>query len=423
MPAAADTPDVTATLAPHRSRSLTRSGLLIGAATAWGMGLNIVFHFALAHILDPGEYSLLASGLVLIYIVTIPAVALQAAVARDVASHLAAGEEVEAGVALRESLLAVSRLMIGLVLVGAVLAYPAIVLLNVHRELFMVAVGASAIAALVLPAAWGGLQGAQRFGALGFNQALTATAKLIVGAGLALAGIGVTGIMFGVAGATAAAAIAALVPLRGLWELGHGQPLNPRRLFSVYVTAAAVIFSLFAILTSIDLLVARAAFTPHVAGLYAAASVGARTLLLLPVAVTTVLFPRVATLQDAARERRHLVAGVAVVAAGAALGTAIMFLAPGPILDIAFGPSYRGAGSWLGPLGLAMSFYAVANVYCFHFVSLGRMRYAVVLGGVVIAQICLFAALHARPAQLVGIQIGCGLATVVASELFDRLTE
>jgi hypothetical protein len=28
--------------------------------------------------------------------------------------------------------------------------------------------------------------------------------------------------------------------------------------------------------------------------------------------------------------------------------------------------------------------------------------------------------LHARPAQLVGIQIACGLATVVASELFDR---
>jgi O-antigen/teichoic acid export membrane protein len=384
------------------------------------MALNIVFHFVLAHILDPDEYSLLASGLVLIYIVTIPAVALQAGVARDVASHLAAGEEGEAGVALRESLSAVSRLMVGLVLVGALLAYPTIVLLNIHRELFMVAVGASAVAALALPVAWGGLQGAQHFGELGFNQALTATAKLLVGAGLALGGIGVTGIMFGVAGATAAAAVAALVPLRGYWEISRGRPINPRRIFSVYVTSAAVIFSLFALLTSIDLLVARAALTAHVAGLYAAASVGARTLLLLPVAVTTVLFPRVATLQDTVRERRHLVAGVAVVAAGAAVGTAIMFAIPGPILDIAFGPSYRGASNWLGPLGLAMSFYAVANVYAFHFVSLGRMRYALVLAGVVVAQICLFGVLHARPAQLVGIQIACGLATVVASELFDR---
>ena len=39
------------------------------------------------------------------------------------------------------------------------------------------------------------------------------------------------------------------------------------------------------------------------------ASVGARVLLLVPIGVTTVLFPRVAVLRDRSRERRHLLAG------------------------------------------------------------------------------------------------------------------
>ena len=66
-------------------------------------------------------------------------------------------------------------------------------------------------------------------------------------------------------------------------------------------------------LATSDLLVAKLAFPSGQAGDYAAASVGARVLLLIPIAVTTVLFPRVATLRDRRRERTHLLAGLLAV--------------------------------------------------------------------------------------------------------------
>src|SRR5213083_2131464 len=100
MPVLVEASDSWRTVLTRRRTSLTRSGLVIGAAVAWGTALNILFHFVLAHILRPGEYSLLASGATLVFIVTVPTVALQAAVAREVAAKLDAGLPDEAGVVL-----------------------------------------------------------------------------------------------------------------------------------------------------------------------------------------------------------------------------------------------------------------------------------------------------------------------------------
>src|SRR5436305_253795 len=136
----------------------------------------------------------------------------------------------------------------------------------------------------------------------------------------------------------------------------------------------------------------------------AGATVGARVLLLVPIGVTTVLFPRVAVLRDRARERRHLLAGLGVVGLLGALTTAALWLAAGPLIRHVFGDKYAAAIPWLGPLSLAMALYALATVYVYHFLSLARGRFALVLVGIFAAQLAAFAALHGRPADLIGVQ-------------------
>jgi O-antigen/teichoic acid export membrane protein len=143
--------------------------------------------------------------------------------------------------------------------------------------------------------------------------------------------------------------------------------------------------------------------------------------LLVPIAATTVLFPRVATLDDRARETRHLAAGLAVVAAASALATALAWAFAEPIIDLLFGSEYAAAESWLGPLCLAMALYGLAVVFLYHFLALGRARIAGVLVLLLGAQTVAYAVFHAEPADLIGVQIAFGAAAVVACEAWYLL--
>jgi O-antigen/teichoic acid export membrane protein len=225
--------------------------------------------------------------------------------------------------------------------------------------------------------------------------------------------------MAGVAGATALTLVLTLLPLRDLWNAAVRS--GARRLATLPNAAAATGLTLLTALASVDVLVAKLAFPPSTAAAYGVASVGARVLLLLPIGVTTVLFPRVATLRDRARERRHLLAGLAVVAALGAIATAILWVLADPIVTKVFGEKYAAAVPWLGPLSLAMALYALATVYMYHFLSLARARFALVLCGVFALQLLLFGLLHARPAELIGVQLGVSALTLAAAEAWYLL--
>jgi len=149
--------------------------------------------------------------------------------------------------------------------------------------------------------------------------------------------------------------------------------------------------------------------------------VASKVLLLVPIAATTVLFPRVATLHDRARERWHLVAGLAVVAAASALSTALAWAFAEPIIDLLFGSEYAAAESWLGPLCLAMALYGLAIVYLYHFLALGRARAGAALVLLLTAQIVAYALFHGEPSELIGVQLAFGAATVVACEAWYLL--
>src|SRR5581483_6145601 len=194
------------------------------------------------------------------------------------------------------------------------------------------------------------------------------------------------------------------------------RPLPRHRLATLPNAAAATGLTTLTALASSDLLVAKLSFAGGRAGDYAAASVGARVLLLIPIAVTTVLFPRVATLRDPGRERRHLLAGLGAVALASAAATALLWTLAKPLIDLTFGAKYDDAAPWLGPLSVAMALYALATVYLYHFLSLGRSRFAIWLVAVLAAQLALFAALHGSPSQLIGVQLGVSAATLAAAE-------
>ena len=401
-----------------RGRGLVGSGIVVGVAVAAANGLNVAFQLALARILDPAEYSLLAALFTVVLVAQVTTIAFQASVAREMAQSLAAGRQAEAGAALRDTVARVLVWTAVLLVVTAVAFGPVTAAFGLHRSVPMAATVVTVAVALAIPVAWGALQAAHFFVALGLVQIFFAGARLAAGLGIGLAGGGSGAVMIGVAAATALGLAVSLLPLRGLWEAARSLPSSRRRLATLPNAAAAVGLTLLLALPSFDLLVAKIAFASHRAGVYAAASIGARGLLLVPMGVVTVLFPRVATLGDPARERRYLLGGLAVVAAVSAVAIAVFFAAGRPLLEATFGSKYRGAAAWLGPLSIAMALYALANVYLYHFLSLGRSRFALVLIGIFAVQLAAFGAFHSRPAELIGVQIAVSAVTLAAAELW-----
>jgi O-antigen/teichoic acid export membrane protein len=404
---------------PERpARGLLAPGIFVGVAVVVANGLNAVFQVALARILDPAEYSLLVALVVITLIAAVPPLAFQAAVAREVAVALAEERPGVAGAAIRDTVRGLVPWALAILALGGI-AYGMLEAFGRGDAGATLATAATISAALVIPAVWGGLQGARLFLVLGLAHLTFAGTRLAAGLGIGLAGGDAGAVMGGVAGATAVTLLVTFVPLRDL--LGAAARSGARRLATLPNAAAATGLTLLTALASVDVLVAKLAFPPSTAGAYGVASVGARVLLLVPIGVTTVLFPRVAVLGDRDAERRHLLAGLGVVAGLGALTTAVLWGFAGPLVRGIFGHKYEAAVPWLGPLALAMALYALATVYMYHFLSLARARFALVLVGVFAIQLALFAALHAKPADLIGVQIGVSALSVLAAEAWYLL--
>jgi O-antigen/teichoic acid export membrane protein len=400
---------------PATARELLGPGLFVGAAVVVANGLNAAFQIALARILSPAEWSLLLALVIVTLIAAVPPLAFQAAVAREVAVALAEGRRGDAGASLRDTVRGLIPWALAVLVLGGV-AYPVLAALGRGDAGATVATAATISGALVIPAVWGGLQGARLFVTLGLAHLTFAGTRFAAGLGIGLAGGGAAAVMGGVAAATAFTLGLTLLPLRDLWRAAERS--TGRRLATLPNAAAATGLTVLMALSTVDFLVAKLAFPSNVAAAYGVASVAARVLLLVPIGVTVVLFPRVATLRDPARARRHLLAGLGVVALVGAVTTALLWSLAGPLVRAIFGHEYAAAIPWLGPLSLAMALYALTTVYLYHFLSLARTRFALVLVGVFAAQLIAFAILHDRPAELIGVQIAAAAITLAGAELW-----
>lgn len=409
--------------APEVSKSgLLRSGAIVTAITALANGLNVVFHFSVARFLEPDEYALLTTIFAVTAIATVPLLAVQSNVARELSILLGKDETQAAAVVLRAMFALVARFALGVCLLLALLAWPAIEVLHIERPLPILATALAIVVAVPIPAAWGALQASERFTALSVNQATAPFFKLLFGVGLAALGFGASAITFGVAAATLIALMLALRALRPLLDAAPRERLRiqARRLIGGYALGAAVCLTTFTALIQTDVIWARATLSPSAAGDYAAASVMTSFVLLVPVGVTTVLFPRIARMGEDPAGRRPLVVGLAAVGGLSLFFLAAFAIAPKLLLELAFGNDYDGAAPWLLPLGVAMAAYGLVAVYLNHFLAQGRTQYVAVLLTALVLQQIAFLLFSGSGWRIVWVQVTCSLATVLASEVFER---
>lgn len=402
------------------ARGLLRSGLLVSAVVLLGNACNILFHVGTARLMGRDEYSLLTTMFAVFLVASVPLLAIQATVTREMTVLLEQGDEHGAGLVLRSTLRTVLRAGLITVAVAAVLFYPLMTVLNINRPLPILAVVVAFLVQIPSPIAGGALQASERFTTISWTQALQAVLKLGLGLGLAALGFGASAVTFGVAAAIVVSVALMFWVLRPILRQAKGHPLPARRIIGAYAVGAAAALGFNTILLNTDLVWARGALGAGQAGLYAAASVATSVLLLIPIGLNTVLFPRVARLGGEDGMRGHLWLAAGIVGLVAAPAVALLFLIPTQLLHIAFGTQYDAAAPWLGPLGIAMAMYAMTIVYLNHLLALGRSGVAWLMGAFALLQQTLFLLMHASGRDIVTVQIITAAVALIGCELYQR---
>lgn len=313
--------------------------------------------------LTPAEYGELAVALSAQLVLTVPALALQAVVAREVVHG-------------RDDL-RIRALTIRCALAVAVLAVIAVPVVSAVASTSWTLTAAGLAAAPLLTVVGGGqgvLQGRRRFRTLGVVLAAVGVVRSAPTIAALAAGAGPTGaLLAGTVGtAVAAAVVWGLAGARMPAGSGASGAGLPGAGLSTVVRASQVQLVLV-VAVSLDVLLSRTVLDPRDAGVYAFGAIATKVAFWLPQAVGVVFYPQLA---DPASSGRSLRQAVGVVAGIGLVITALGALA-GPLLPVLIGDDYRQLTDLLGLFAFTGAAFAVLQVALLAAIAHDRTRISV----------------------------------------------
>jgi O-antigen/teichoic acid export membrane protein len=270
-------------------------------------------------------------------------------------------------------------------------------------------------------------QGTQDFVGYSVSNSIEGVAKvgaivLLIAAGLKLGG-GIIGFLMG--------PFCALIYLQTRLKQRYasvkprGVRYDWRRLMNAGAGAAAATISL-ALMGSADVVLVKHFFDAHSAGLYAAASLGGKTLLYLVGFVPTVLLPQAADRHARGAETREVLAGSLLMFAGLSLFGLFVFRYFGTqVLHALVGRAFDAAAPLLVTYGLAMVLLALTNALTAYGIATHRLAFTVPLLIATIGTLAAIVAFHTTLATVVEILVvGNAVAAiaVVLSLILQRHT-
>ncbi|MGZ4360136.1 MAG: oligosaccharide flippase family protein [Gaiellaceae bacterium] len=398
--------------------SAVRGGALVVASSAAGIAAMYLFLLGSGRLLGSADYGTLAALLGLLTVVLLPTSALQMAVSREVAHALARDETQRARAFIRQGLLLSLKATVPVLVLAFALLVPLEHVLRIHSARAMALALASLAIVFVWPFALGVLQGYQRFRALSVVSFAPLGGRLALLLGLAAIGLRLYGALAAVTLSSLGAAGLAVWAIRDSLAGGRRLEVESMRPFLRYL--APVVLGLLAIglLTNIDLLVIKARFSAHEAGVYAAASAFARVVFFLPAAFLTVLFPRTAARQARGQGAGDILGRSVIVTFGfCAVVIGLYALLGRWLVRVSYGAEFKDATSLLVPFGAAMSALSLTNVLVGFHLSRGESRFAWLCAAGVVIQVIALATFPTTLRQALLVNGGVGAGLLVAHEL------
>ncbi|MCF8569239.1 polysaccharide biosynthesis protein [Gordonia sp. HY002] len=385
----------------------------LGAVTVGTLLANLlayVVQVPASRVLGPdgfGEFSVLNAAML---VLSVPALALQAVVAREVVTGTS-----------RRRLWRLTGVVGVLVAIGSAVGVG--VMMQIAHTSWSTTLAALAGAAplAVIAGGQGFLQGTGRFGLLGGVLAGVGVAKSVpVVVALAL-GAGPTGALAaGTVGTVIAAVAVAGVAVGGTRATDAGRSPSDGRarppVSMVDVLSASSVQFVMIVAVSVDLLLSRAVLSADDAGVYALGAVATKAAFWLPQAIGVVVYPRLA---DPVRSADALRRAVGVLAA---IGCTVTVLAAacGPLVPVVISDDYRPVAAWMWLFALTGSLLAVLQLMLLAAIARNRARGAVPAFVALVVEVVLIVTVADSVVTLATIAAGAAAVAVVATWAWVR---
>jgi O-antigen/teichoic acid export membrane protein len=396
---AGDRAAVPGSLAELRGSETVKAVGLAGAMivnNVIALGSTIIFSRLLKDS-QGGGYGSLAALVSYFLILSVVGQAMQVATAREgVLGHLGVGAGLMA---------TVRRWTRGLLLFTVALTVVSVLL----RDPIAHAVGNGIdpwAAALGLPAAglWlelsvlrGVLQGVGDYKGVGLSLIGEQSARLVTGAILAAAGLGVTGAYLGSPLSFIAMSLYCVYRLRQHVLQVESEPLAavseaPPAALSLWdhvkrAWAPIAGLIIIAVLQNIDIIAAKHRFNTHTASSYGAVAVAGKVLIWVAMGAGFYLVPEVSRLRAAGKDPRPILARALGIVAICSIPVLLIFaVASHVLIKAAFGASKTSAANSLLFLGLAFTVLACTYLAIQYMLALRRTWFLVLLGAIAVAE-------------------------------------
>jgi O-antigen/teichoic acid export membrane protein len=385
-------------------------------ASALNYGSSIVF----SHLMSTAQYGDLSALLAFTVVAAVPTGAAQTIVAQRVAVLTAQGKSDDIRYLIRHATAHVFALA---VVVG--LVYTACIPL-VKSALGLQAIGpALALAPLLVltlfvPVTYGILQGMERFVLLGLMMLVVAGSRLAFGIPWTVAGGGAGGPLFGQALGTIVALLVIAWMIRE-FLLGRGTGAATRGILrrpDRRALAAGGAFTGFALISNLDLILAKLLMSANDAGVYAALVTIEKIIIFLPGAIAVVMVPTAAKARMAEQSAAHVLRLAAVLVVATSLVVAVpAAVAPHLVLKVMFGQKYVAAAGGVLPIVCAGALLALVYLLVVYTVAIGDRRCVWLLGFGVLLQICAIIAFHHSPVEVATVQASVVIVVLIVNEL------
>jgi len=397
------------------ARSDTGRAAGLAGAMLGNNAIALVTTVVFARLLGASGYGTLGALLAAFVILMVPGSALQATVAREVSHELGAGSDVAGA--------GVHRWMSHLAVAFAGVCGVAVLL----REPIAAAVGvpeAPWAAAATLPTGWlwlmlsvqrGALQAVQRYRLVGLTLVGEAALRLVIGIGLVLLGLGVTGAFLGTGVALGLLVVAYTIPLRRLLPPPRGHAARMRvpgmRHLINRARIPVVAFVLIAVLQHVDVIIVKHVAEPDIAGSYAAASVAAKAVIWLAMGLGFYLLPEAVRRTQAGEDARPILVRTLGLLALVAVPLVVFYaLLARPLLETVFGPGLTAAAGALGLLTAAMALLAGGYLAVQYLLALGRWTFILILAAAAALELLVVPRVGSELVQVALVLLGLQIA-------------
>jgi O-antigen/teichoic acid export membrane protein len=386
-------------LAQVRQNRLVQQNLVLFAGgLVAGIG-GFVYHAIAGRVLGPTLYGQVAFLIAIYAVGTAPALILIVVLARYTATLAARGDAgVRSLLARTVRLIAIPCLLA--VLLTTLFAHPVAAFVHLGSTIPVLILGFSIALVWQVAIPRGILQGLQRFPALSLNLALELIVRTSVVFWLLIAGYAVSGAMVAVFSGLAVCFFLGLYSLRDHFRRS-GTRVRLRVMAGFSLTAAAGIIGV-QILYNQDVILAEHFLSGHDGGIYGGLNKIGTILFFLTLSVSQVLFPRV--VEAVAKEQhpgRILLSSAGILAALGACALLVFAVAPGLVVAILFGPSFRDAAPYVLPVGVIGLALSLDNLLVQFFMAVHDRVFVPILAGGCVTEAVLIVLFHARVGQVV----------------------